>query len=139
MENGYNEANREKRREWGRKWLQENREQCRERDRQRRSDPAVRAERSARRRDLLYGLAPGEYDRMVAEQGGLCLVCGEAPEKLVVDHCHTAGDVRGLLCFNCNSGLGMFKDDPARLLGAIAYLERVNAGTRRVPATGESS
>jgi len=50
-----------------------------------------------------------------------CWICG-ATDKLVVDHCHTSGDIRGILCALHNSALGMFKDDPAHLARAIDYL-----------------
>jgi hypothetical protein len=70
-----------------------------------------------------YGLEPHQYDRMFAEQEGYCKVCGEHKgESLVVDHCHATGIVRGLLCSKCNVLLGMAKDDPAILRGAITYL-----------------
>jgi hypothetical protein len=74
-----------------------------------------------------YGLTPADYDRMLAGQGGGCAICGELAadgQSLHVDHCHDTGRVRGLLCFNCNAGLGMFDHDGARLDAAATYLRR---------------
>jgi hypothetical protein len=79
-----------------------------------------------------YGLTRAEYDRMYAEQGGVCAICGE-PETVVdrtgtrtrplsVDHCHRTDQVRGLLCAACNSGIGQLKDSPLLLVAAILYL-----------------
>jgi hypothetical protein len=59
---------------------------------------------------------------MFDAQQGCCAICGDAPEKLVIDHCHRKGSVRKLLCGGCNTGLGMFQDDPERLSKAIQYL-----------------
>lgn len=71
-----------------------------------------------------YKIGVVDYDRMFAEQGGACAVCGEEEEGyLHVDHDHTTGKVRGLLCKSCNIGLGMFKDSQGRLANAIDYLE----------------
>jgi hypothetical protein len=50
-----------------------------------------------------------------------CVICG-SEEKLVVDHCHTTGKVRGMLCQHCNLGLGHFRDDPDLLEFARIYL-----------------
>lgn len=75
-----------------------------------------------------YGISGAEYDAMYAAQGGLCAICrqpdrvGIYGEVLAIDHCHDAGRIRGLLCSNCNRGLGMFLDDPDRLMAAAAYL-----------------
>lgn len=45
------------------------------------------------------------------------------PETFHVDHCHTSNKVRGLLCGGCNVGIGMFREDKAIFLAALAYLE----------------
>lgn len=66
------------------------------------------------------------YYRTLEEQDGKCAICGGEPNgagRLHIDHCHTAGTPRGLLCTNCNPGIGYFKDDPALLRAAIEYLE----------------
>jgi hypothetical protein len=61
---------------------------------------------------------------MLEAQGSLCLICqGEfTASGFHVDHCHSTGRVRGLLCSNCNRGLGMFQDDPNVLRAALSYL-----------------
>lgn len=72
-----------------------------------------------------YGITADEYDRRLDEQGGGCKICGKILQRvsLAVDHNHKTGKVRGILCENCNRGLGMFKDDPNLLRSAIEYLE----------------
>ena len=69
-----------------------------------------------------YGIGQAEFDEMLAAQGGRCAICGESDPQHV-DHDHRTGWVRGILCFNCNGGLGQFKDDPKLLAGAITYLK----------------
>jgi hypothetical protein len=66
---------------------------------------------------------------MLAAQGGLCAICQVAPAAQV-DHDHVTGAVRALLCFNCNGGLGQFKDDAAVLRAAADYVER-HGGSER--------
>lgn len=74
----------------------------------------------------LYGLTPEQYDAL----GTACEICGAGRQdsrkgfRLAVDHDHDTGKVRGLLCGNCNSGIGLFKHDRDLLMKAIAYLER---------------
>ena len=84
-----------------------------------------------------YGLTPEDYDRMLAEQGGGCAICdttepGHGKAVFCVDHDHATLRVRGLLCQDCNQGLGRFGDDSARLLAAERYLQRA----RRLRAAG---
>lgn len=77
-----------------------------------------------------YGLTPEDYARMLEEQNGVCAICKkECPtgQRLSVDHCHDTGKVRGLLCRNCNRGLGSFKDDRNAVLAALLYLNRQQA------------
>jgi hypothetical protein len=71
-----------------------------------------------------YGISLIEFNRLAEEQKGLCLICEELPGKrgLHADHCHTNGGVRGLLCFRCNAGLGLFRHNPKLLVNAIDYL-----------------
>ena len=79
-----------------------------------------------------YNITINEYEQMLAKQRGLCAIC-ESPmslnsqmgRKLAVDHDHSTGKVRGLLCENCNRGLGMFKDSPHLLSMAILYLRSI--------------
>jgi hypothetical protein len=71
-----------------------------------------------------YNLSLTEYNEFAASQYDRCAICGESTKNtLHIDHDHTTGNVRGLLCPNCNIGLGNFKDDVTRLWNAIAYLE----------------
>lgn len=75
---------------------------------------------------LNYGLTTEDYDRMFAEQNGLCAICKKPPAeddtRLCVDHCHTTGRIRKLLCRRCNAGLGAFRDDPDIIARAVQYL-----------------
>jgi hypothetical protein len=80
-----------------------------------------------------FGISAQKYDEMMDAQGGVCAICGN-PEimidkrgikmSLAVDHCHKTGEIRGLLCKNCNHGLGNFKDDQGLLRKALDYLRK---------------
>ncbi len=88
-------------------------------------DPEFRERRRARYRLRKYGLAPEDYRRMLAEQNGVCAICKlNSRRELCVDHCHLTQTVGGLLCNNCNTGLGMYDDDPDRMREGAAYLDR---------------
>lgn len=70
-----------------------------------------------------YGLTLGEYDGLLIAQRGKCAICA-AEVPLCIDHCHESGQVRGLLCRECNLAIGLFADDAARLRAAAEYLEQ---------------
>lgn len=76
-----------------------------------------------RRRARQYGMTPAGFQELLDVQKNRCCICREVMTKPCVDHDHVTGFVRALLCSWCNSGLGMFKDDPSRLTNAIKYLQ----------------
>ena len=72
-----------------------------------------------------YGMTLEEYDAMLEGQGGGCFICGRPPREdtsLHVDHDHSTGKVRGILCFCCNNALADFREEPVLLRKAAAYL-----------------
>lgn len=80
-----------------------------------------------------YGLAWEEFESLYSEQDGLCAICtkpmnfmGSRETRMTnacVDHCHSTGKIRGLLCTSCNLGIGHFQDTTLFLEGAIRYLK----------------
>jgi len=68
-----------------------------------------------------YGITPSDYMELWCSQGGKCAICDRA-KKLVVDHDHKTGDIRGLLCTAHNRALGNFQDNPEWLDRAAEYL-----------------
>ncbi len=79
-----------------------------------------------------YGIGIKEYRSMFLEQYGVCKICGKreanldrngSPISLAIDHCHETGRVRGLLCSNCNRGMGFLKDNADILRKAAEYIE----------------
>ena len=100
------------------------------------------AAQEARDKELqrTYGITQADYDTLFAAQKTSCAICGIPGESLAttvrlddrrgpvsgvltVDHDHTSGAVRGLLCDPCNRGLGYFREDPDVLKRAIVYIE----------------
>jgi hypothetical protein len=69
-----------------------------------------------------YGIGADEFAELVRQQGGVCAICGR-PDPEHVDHSHETGEVRGILCFNCNGGLGQFRDSIDALIAAAEYLD----------------
>lgn len=87
--------------------------------RRRATPPEVRRAQNFKSR---YGLTPEDVEAMVQRQGGVCAICTEILEDPCVDHDHSTGKVRGILCHRCNLGLGLIEDERFRA-AAIAYLE----------------
>ena len=107
------------------KAAQENRRRYRER--RAAQTPSERVRNQRKERAARYGLTLDQVDALLLAQGHACPICraplDDGTRSMHVDHCHTTGNVRGLLCPNCNKGIGHFGDDPARLRAAAAYLE----------------
>jgi hypothetical protein len=83
-------------------------------------------QRQARVRRLRkYGLSEETFSALLGSQGGVCAIC-KIEEPTAVDHDHSTGQVRGLLCHLCNAGLGHFQDDIGRLDAAKTYLTNKN-------------
>lgn len=89
--------------------------------------------REARREARLlkkYGIASSVYEAMSEEQQGKCAICTEVIEDrslFHVDHCHSTGKVRGLLCSRCNQAIGLLRENPNIIRRAASYVERHQA------------
>lgn len=82
-----------------------------------------------RNRTGRYQITINEYHKLLDEQGGKCAICHcEITEQACrIDHDHNTGNVRGLLCVACNTGIGLLKDSSDILLSASKYLRKYNA------------
>jgi hypothetical protein len=84
---------------------------------------------STRNTTAAAGITPQEYDLFLRFQHGKCAICGcietgsSRTVRMSIDHDHTTGVVRGLLCHGCNSGIGLFKENIEVMKKAISYLE----------------
>ena len=113
-------------------WADKNREKINARQRLKyNTDPEHRARINAQSRQnrprWVYGLPTEEYERMLAGQCGVCKICKKKYRKrLCIDHDHENGDVRGLLCNNCNAGLGFYKDNARLLREAAGYMDEAH-------------
>lgn len=90
----------------------------------------------------VYRISTENHQKMKIDQDSLCAICGSKgfligrnghTEKLHIDHCHTTGKVRGLLCPNCNRALGLFQDNPELMRQAATYVEEHKEGATTIP------
>lgn len=88
----------------------------------------------------MYGITIDQYEAMFLAQNNVCAICFKSEQSkdkdggargMPVDHCHTTGEVRGLLCTSCNRALGMFKDNVDNLRSAIKYLEQTTCAVTK--------
>ena len=93
-----------------------------------------------------FGITLVQYQAMSDNQGGVCATC-KRPERrtrggkvtwMAVDHCHSTGAVRGLLCSSCNQAIGLMKDDPEILRAAADYLDRHAMKTKHGAASPQT-
>ena len=103
--------------------------ECKEcaKSRVKRNHCPIRARSNELRRN--YGITLEDYDRMLQDQGGACMVCLTTAEsqrygRLHIDHDHETGEVRGLLCHHCNTALGLLNEDVSRMAAMIAYITK---------------
>lgn len=99
--------------------------ECTAKNRKERYNPA-----SNRRNNLQKTFGKGvldTYQELFDKQEGVCAICSSAEngryKHLSIDHCHDSGKIRGLLCNNCNRGIGLLKDNPELLRKAAEYVE----------------
>jgi len=79
-----------------------------------------------------YKMTLEDYALLLEKQSGVCAICGKPetqiyynkPDILSVDHCHSTGKIRGLLCGNCNRAIGIMQDSPVLLIKAANYLKQ---------------
>lgn len=120
----------ERRKEQKRRYDKERYDRLKSEGKLKTEDPKVVRERVLKRN---YGMTIEDYDSMVKQQSNRCLICSASGSdqkdgKLVVDHCHASGKVRGLLCNKCNLLLGHADDLIGRLESAILYLRERGEG-----------
>jgi len=104
------------------KYREQHREELAAAERKRKKSQSPERQRDYRLRRA-YGITLAQYNEMAERQGGACAICSRIETPLSVDHCHESGAVRGLLCKNCNKGLGMFGESVATVRVALAYME----------------
>jgi hypothetical protein len=124
----YRETHKDQIKVAARLYRETHRDQINERARLKwRTDPELREKRRLWQRknvfQKVYGISMADYEAMFERQGGACAICKRTGVTLCVDHCHLTGEVRGLLCSQCNSAIGFCSDDPAVLQAAAAYLQ----------------
>jgi hypothetical protein len=92
----------------------------------------LKAHGAYKNKESLYGITKQQFLQLAYEQGYRCAVCDssseDAPYRLAIDHNHTTNEIRGLLCSNCNYGLGIMNDDADRLEKAAQYLKQGGTG-----------
>src|SRR3990167_4293603 len=110
--------NKERKREVQRRWYLNNKEKTRK---------TIRAWQDKNRQKLRgyelkrrYNITEEQYQQIIKIQNGCCAIC-KNPRKLIIDHNHITGKVRGLLCYQCNFALGLLQEDFNVFTNAIEY------------------
>jgi hypothetical protein len=125
--------NREKRLAYARSWVKNNQDKIKAYPKKpyREMSDEYKAKKAAyskkRHLERKYGMTQADWDAMYASQGGVCAICkvpGRVGKhgKLAVDHCHSTGRVRGLLCTPCNISIGILGETPEQWEVVWKYL-----------------
>lgn len=117
----YRAENKEKIKEKNKQYYAKNAEKLNENKKQYRAENPEKIKDGKLR--YKYGITLEKYNVMSQEQGNACLICKQE-KKLVVDHCHDTGIVRGLLCSECNTAIGLLKETTEYFVNAIEYLQK---------------
>lgn len=122
------EVNAAKAKRWREADPERQRAYARRHHEKRKNRPEWRAYKNQAEMVRKYGLTMADFEALLQKQGGVCAICGGAPngpgKRFHVDHCHNSNKVRGLLCGRCNTAIGLLGDDPERAESAAAYLRR---------------
>lgn len=127
----YIESNRTKFSEYQKKYRETHKEKIKElqekynkqRRDERKKNPIKARQKDREKRLKRYGITEKEYNQILKKQDGRCSICKKQQDKkLVVDHNHETKKIRGLLCGNCNRGIGLLGDSKKQLKEAIKYL-----------------
>ena len=130
----YRRKNKKRIDEYHQKYKQKNKERIKEVNHQYKQKHREEANEYARQhRYDRYGMTQKEYNKIFEQQNGVCAICNQAETfgqygkliPLAVDHNHETDKIRGLLCRNCNLGIGYFNDSPELLKEVINYLEEI--------------
>ena len=108
----------------GKRWQQENPDRLNAYRRARRLEPEVKRRERSGHLMRKFGITIEQYELMLEAQGGICAICGRTPREisLHVDHDHSSGQIRALLCFPCNNALADLQEDPRVVANALGYL-----------------
>ena len=124
-------ANKDKKYEYNKNWAKKNSDKMVEYQKQwAKRNPDKYREKNRRRNLSQFGITTEDYAELLNSQGDVCAICRKTCKtgrRLAVDHNHKTGKVRGLLCNNCNQGLGKFKDSKELIMQAYEYLKRFNS------------
>jgi len=96
---------------------------CRTCQQERKRTAAARGLSTAAARKYLYGITAAEFDALLASQNNACAICGRPPVRPSLDHDHSTGTIRGILCHQCNIAIGLLQDSPRILRAGATYLE----------------
>jgi len=119
----YRLKNKEKLQEYNKQYAEKNKEKIKRYNKAKyRRNPEYYKELNLQRN---FKLIIDQYNKLLEDQNSKCAICGRdnnVKKALAVDHNHKTGKIRGLLCHNCNIGLGVFNDNPLILIKVVKYL-----------------
>jgi hypothetical protein len=121
----YRKDNIEKVREWRRNWAKNNPDKKKEMDKYYNQNNKEKIKINNRNRILKqYNLTQEDFDKLLNSQNNQCGICKKILKVPYIDHDHTTGEVRGILCLQCNTGLGYLGDNVKAVINTLYYLNK---------------